>query len=330
MMPNCRIQWIDAAKCIGILMVAFGHNWLHSKFCYYFYAFHMPLFFILAGITFSTKSDFKTFIRKKSKTLLLPYAFFAICIIAFYGLLKSTHEGGYNWGGELKAFILQKRHTLLWFLSVLFFSEIFTYLILRLIKSNKALVLISIAIILLIIHFLLNHYGFNNFIWNLDMVPLASSFIIIGVLYRRHNHKILLENNLWYVGSLLVFSIVIITYNYYHSGEMVDLPGNSFGNYPLFVSGALAATYFLILVLKKVSLPQWMIYIGVYSIIFYGFHRFIIELIFISYGKLGISFDKDNWSGVILSIFNVLITIAALYPISIFINKKCPWLLGKF
>lgn len=50
-----RILWIDAAKAIGILMVVFGHNWLDEKFCYYFYSFHMPLFFILAGITFSTK-----------------------------------------------------------------------------------------------------------------------------------------------------------------------------------------------------------------------------------------------------------------------------------
>ena len=329
-MTSKRIQWIDAAKCIGIFMVAFGHNWLDSKFCYYFYAFHMPLFFILAGITFSTKNDFKTFVIKKSKALLIPYVIFAFCIIAFYGVLKSTHEGGYNWEGELKAFILQKRHTLLWFLSVLFLSEIFTYLILRLIKSNKTLVLVSIAIILLIIHSLLNLFGLNIFIWNLDLVPLASSFIIIGILYKNYNHKILLENSLWYTGILLIFSILIVSYNYYHSGKMIDLPGNSFGHYPLFIVGALAATYSLILVLKKVSLPQWMIYIGAYSIIFYGFHRFIIELIFISYGKLGISFEKDEWSGVLLSILNVIITIAVLYPISIFINKKCPWLLGKF
>ena len=31
---NMRIEWVDAAKGIGILMVMFGHNWLDWKYCY--------------------------------------------------------------------------------------------------------------------------------------------------------------------------------------------------------------------------------------------------------------------------------------------------------
>ena len=46
-----RIAWIDAAKGIGILLVVLGHTfnipvWLHN----WIYSFHMPLFFLLAGL----------------------------------------------------------------------------------------------------------------------------------------------------------------------------------------------------------------------------------------------------------------------------------------
>ena len=32
---NMRIEWVDAAKGIGILMVMFGHNWLLFLFISY-------------------------------------------------------------------------------------------------------------------------------------------------------------------------------------------------------------------------------------------------------------------------------------------------------
>ena len=68
-----RIDWVDAAKGVGILMVMFGHNWLDARYCFYLYAFHMPLFFLLAGYTFSDKRNLKVYILQKSKVLLIPY-----------------------------------------------------------------------------------------------------------------------------------------------------------------------------------------------------------------------------------------------------------------
>lgn len=70
-----RIEWVDAAKCIGILMVMFGHNWLDWRYCYYFCSFHMPLFFILAGYTFSDRRAPFEFIKQKAKVLIIPYVF---------------------------------------------------------------------------------------------------------------------------------------------------------------------------------------------------------------------------------------------------------------
>ena len=44
-----RIEWIDTAKGIGILMVMLGHNYLDWKFVFWCYSCHMALFFFLSG-----------------------------------------------------------------------------------------------------------------------------------------------------------------------------------------------------------------------------------------------------------------------------------------
>ena len=324
-----RILWLDAAKFIGIFMVAFGHNWLDSKFCYYFYSFHMPLFFILAGITFSTKKSFKAFSWNKFKVLIIPYIFFAVCLIALYSLLSHTHNGSYDAINEITEFAIQRRHTHLWFLPVLFFSELIVFAILSSFNSGKTTVLISIILILFTLHFCMVLNRVDNWIWNLDLVPLASAFIILGYLYKTKGMKYKIEDHLYFVGLLIVLSISISTFNYINNGS-VDIFTNRYGNYPLFIIGAIISTYLLFLILKRITLPQWMIYIGMYSLIYYGLHRIIIEFMFAVYAKVGIVFNGGTMIGLMLACVNVLVAFLLLYPVVELINKKAPWVIGKF
>lgn len=49
-----RIEALDVAKGIGIILVIIGHlssSYLHD----WIYSFHMPLFFIISGICFKTE-----------------------------------------------------------------------------------------------------------------------------------------------------------------------------------------------------------------------------------------------------------------------------------
>ena len=171
--------------------------------------------------------------------------------------------------------------------------------------------------------------GFDNWIWNFDLVPLASAFIILGYLYKTHGMKYKIEDNLWFVGLLMVLSISISTFNYENNGS-VDLFSNRFGNYPLFVVGAIISIYFLLLVLKRVTLLEWMIYIGMNSLIYFGLHRIIIEFMFVVYAKVGIIVDGGTLIGVVLAFINVLVAFFFLYPVVYFINRKTPWMIGKF
>ena len=101
-----RIEWIDEAKGIGIVLVMLGHCCLHRNFCFWFYAFHMPLFFILSGYTFSGKGKFADYLKKKIRTLLVPYMFFVIITMCCNGVLAVIHGNEYHVFEILKLYII--------------------------------------------------------------------------------------------------------------------------------------------------------------------------------------------------------------------------------
>lgn len=83
-----RVLWLDAAKGYGIVLVVFGHAWLGTQAAglmpadrlfgtveKLIYNFHMPLFFVLAGITFEASVRRKPLLdslRDKALRLLWP------------------------------------------------------------------------------------------------------------------------------------------------------------------------------------------------------------------------------------------------------------------
>jgi fucose 4-O-acetylase-like acetyltransferase len=82
-----RVAWIDAARGVGIILVVMGHverglvsagiakdpSWLALD--YTLYTFHMPLFFLLAGLNarHSVERGAKPFLLNKLVTIVFPY-----------------------------------------------------------------------------------------------------------------------------------------------------------------------------------------------------------------------------------------------------------------
>lgn len=124
-----RIEWIDTAKGIGILMVMLGHNYLDWKFVFWCYSCHMALFFFLSGCTFKYYADFKSFLKKKVQGLLVPYWFFAILISIYNWVSAVTHNNSFGIFDALLSYLLQIRYTHLWFLPCLFLAELGTWIV---------------------------------------------------------------------------------------------------------------------------------------------------------------------------------------------------------
>ena len=55
-----RMQWVDVAKGICILLVCIGHSAvMKNHYCAaWIYSFHMPFFFMIAGFCFSPEKFF--------------------------------------------------------------------------------------------------------------------------------------------------------------------------------------------------------------------------------------------------------------------------------
>ena len=88
MSEKIRIEWIDYAKVFGIWLVILGHilnagRPIEAELHMLVYSFHMPFFFFVSGLLFSTKGmAFVPFLKTKAKSLIVPYILLNIfCVI---------------------------------------------------------------------------------------------------------------------------------------------------------------------------------------------------------------------------------------------------------
>ena len=84
-MHRQRIDWIDTLKGIGIVLVVIGHSTSGTIYDL-IYLFHMPLFFIIAGMVFRP-TPMAAYILRRARTLLVPYAVFLVALSLLEALL---------------------------------------------------------------------------------------------------------------------------------------------------------------------------------------------------------------------------------------------------
>ena len=73
-----RIDWIDFAKGVAIILMVLGHTSPRGDLQNFIYVFHMPFFFVMAGFLLNLNKwgdaeNFKPFVTKLFKRLLVPY-----------------------------------------------------------------------------------------------------------------------------------------------------------------------------------------------------------------------------------------------------------------
>lgn len=118
-----RLNAVDIAKGIGIILVVIGHVPPSEYAIRFIYDFHMPLFFFLSGLFLDEKKyDFKRFVLSRIKSLIIPL----ISFCAFAVLLQLIPSFDYRHPS------LGIGGAALWFLPVLFCSECLIYCMWRL------------------------------------------------------------------------------------------------------------------------------------------------------------------------------------------------------
>lgn len=80
-----RILWIDTLKGVLLFLICLSHFSNLSYPIKYLIAptasYWVPMFFVLSGYLYQDKRSFKSYIYKKTRTLLIPYFFFSFLFL---------------------------------------------------------------------------------------------------------------------------------------------------------------------------------------------------------------------------------------------------------
>ncbi len=160
----------------------------------FIYTFHMPIFFILSGVSFATFSKKNTsllsFLRSRFKSLLVPLLCWVPILLLFQSLSKGAHVSFLD-------LINSVIHPwfIFWFFHALFFASLLSFVFLEQLKSSALYFLVSVTLFIL------------SFYWKeMEIYLYFNIFYAFGVFLASYLPKIHLT--LKSLPSIIIFSIL--------------------------------------------------------------------------------------------------------------------------
>jgi fucose 4-O-acetylase-like acetyltransferase len=329
--PN-RIDYIDAVKGIGILLVIIGHHLLDSEnVIMWINSFHMPLFFIVSGYLSKKKQsqeqDLSNYTIKQANAVLYPYLSFSIINLLWYCLFHSLL--GFAAEEPLLVVVTKTMTTYgyhaLWFLPTIFFVSIISK------RWDNRLFSICGQIALII------YSGLFSLLLN-NIIPEQSLLWYIGIYVGR----IIIGVTFWGIGKylsilltyldnigewcLLVTSL-LISLLFYQNLPNISISFSRIGNPLIFFPVACAGSVFVLLLCKKTALGRFsaLHFLGRNSLAIMALHMDIpIQIAWVFIGATGLS----SLLGLkIASSLAIFIEIIVLIFMVLSINRFFPYLL---
>lgn len=173
-----RVIWIDIVKGISILLVVFGHMGL-TNVPYlgpWINFFHVPVFFIISGIIFSSSESIWEFLRKKYFYLIRPYLYFSFIVGVCLYLSKSMNLE------DIKRLIIYGwKGIALWFIPVLLFTQLIWFWIYN--YCNQCVRRCILILCVLFAYFSSKNIGYTPY--NLLLIPISIVYFAIGYLGKK-------------------------------------------------------------------------------------------------------------------------------------------------
>ena len=284
--PKARLEYLDIAKAIAIFCVVLGHTVNPDTFTKTVtYAFHMPLFFLVAGTTLKVRAHYdsaywNTLFLKRFCSLLVP--FFAWGII--YAPLDFRNLAGILYGSGQ---ILKRVHSLgsLWFLPVMFLSVLLSELLIA--ASSKTKIRPEICCAILSATFFVVGYWIPNlpqmgYPWGVNIAIMATGFVLAGFSLQKTWVRLLNSRIIFSVVPFLVFLGVFCLTVRFSVGKAYTycrMDVADYGNGLVFVSNALLASWTVLLfgvILSKIDVSKkLLLFIGRNTLGIFILHKII-------------------------------------------------------
>lgn len=339
-----RIYWVDLLKGLAMISMVFAHvisDEVPGGQCLiksFIYSFHMPLLFFLSGYVFSPDKypRFKDLLMSKIKSIILPMVIFTIANelvnIVYYGILLqdiniSIGKICNDFIGLLLQYRIGKYAGMFWFLPCLFIAEVLLYWYVKIYNYS-----IYIYLITLIATYSVGGILVKNGIllpYTIEMSMIAVIFVGIGYFLKMKDYIL---QKLSIYTSIIFFTVnVVLTYCNYAVAGRVDMCDGNLGSLVLYVIAAQSAICGWIIVAQKSKELKVLQYIGKNSLLFYLLGK--IGIIFqniIIYNILHTNIITIGNLGLIVGVVCTFIYFVCLYPFTLVINNKMPFLIGKF
>lgn len=311
---NTRIEYIDIAKGIGIILVVFGHTLnQHNLPCLYIRSFHMPLFFFISGLCFSFDkyNNSITFINKRCRQIVIPLINFILLSI-----LVSISITPQYYPPEL---LSQRMPGAMWFLLVLFIAEII-YFFFR--KYTKNIYTIIIFLIINAFIGILLHRENISLPYNISTVFISIFYYGIGNISRRYDlqkiHKCLCLPLLLLPLILVIFThdTLDLVYNYMPSCEAIYILASLSG-----LTGIIIFSVYLQNINNK-YIKNTLLYLGKNTLIVLCLHTIFINL-------TNVYIHKYISSQTTYLLLQQIVVWTSCYISIRIINSYLPFMLGK-
>ena len=291
-----RIEFIDLAKGVCILLVVILHCGGPTRLLPGFELVRMPLYFVLSGLFFKDYGKLTNLAIKKTNKLLIPFLFFHIVpyflFLSVYKLGEIlSHEPNHLPYSILDIFT---RHDLfnvpIWFLPSLFWCNIIFYLIhTQVQKVSAQYILIAICAF---IGYLIGHYTTLNFLY-IDISLSALPFFCLGY-YVKHT-KLLYRNKYDRYNPLFALILWVCSLTSYKIfSPSLDFFMRDFSGISVYFIASLSV-FSMLFLCKSIGRLPLISYIGRYSIVILCTHQLVYNAIAIATRKYLHGMSLDWW-----------------------------------
>lgn len=323
-----RYMWVDYVKGICMCVVIFNHLYVPDIYYRFTYPFELVGFFFVSGYTFSTKSNFKTFIFNKLSSLAFPIISLGLINYFFSWLVKGTNIWDYVSGLVLQ---IPGRWDDLWFVACLFIMELLFYFILKVIPSNLYRFLACI-LISFIGYYLFVRNVYILYPWHIQnaciFVPYMFAGYFCGQAYRGQLiFRFLTKVQPWKTLTVVVLchAIVVLFYDNSH----VDVHLLQFGNFIMFYISAMTGLSVIVCLAvmlelcRNKTLMKSLSFIGANTLVYYAFQSKMISGLIALTAQFGIQY----WPYISSIIYGIIVCCLLSIPTYV-IKRFFPFLLN--
>lgn len=260
-----RIEFIDVAKFLAMILVVFTHGIKECNFVALVFSFHLPVFFVLNGMTLKVENQtFGDFLVKKLKRYIIPMFGLGFLCVLFELLIKWLLNLPIPEHFIIKSIanlINQIRTFAIWFLPALFFTDIILFGFHRLSKGRLSIMgILSLLVLGIGIIFNLNHNV--PLVWNFDAALFGTIFTYTGFAFRHKKlsglYNFLTKKRLWafLIGTALMTATYFISqYVYTNTHFHLEMFFRIYKPYYIMIPNAIIGSIGFILICRGITNP---------------------------------------------------------------------------